>query len=541
MNKKKYEEENNVTVREIQDILKKIQNIHYASGPIYSKSNKISSQLAAEDDELEKIYHLVEAHSPNLRFNTIHQFEKCTAGSDSTPPLNKSYIHFQCNTASLKEKIGVMLDQISDMPKEWTIIQLTSQLNPEEHFSINSESTHTNAIYITVFNCGTKESPFTTIIRPPLNKPDGDVIQIREEMCAILKENVKSLENFKMFCGKNTMDAAAKLLYSDVRFSLNNRWRSLIKGGGILSITEIINALSYIFPEDCDKEMRVALGKDIQQMQVAHDFSHQTRHPVILIVDEKLDVLPWEMLDVLENHPASRMPCLHFTYCLYKEYESNITDGMVTSISGENGTYLINPGLDLKNMENRLKSFLKYWVPDWNGLIGVAPSEDDFKNLLSDGDVFIYSGHGNGTQYFASEKIQRMKINKVVLLFGCSSVSLTVLGPQVEMFGAYQTYLIACSPCIVGMLWAVTDVDTDLLTTEFLSQWIPSQASMHWKLVDKKKWEVKGNTGKTKTTLNESEKHEPELLRALCKAKKAARQSLIRAACVARGLPVKIK
>lgn len=42
------------------------------------------------------------------------------------------------------------------------------------------------------------------------------------------------------------------------------------------------------------------------------------------------------------------------------------------------------------------------------------------------------------------------------------------------------------------MLWEVTDTDTDLVTTEFLSQWLPSKASVHWKNIDKKQWEKSG-------------------------------------------------
>lgn len=44
------------------------------------------------------------------------------------------------------------------------------------------------------------------------------------------------------------------------------------------------------------------------------------------------------------------------------------------------------------------------------------------------------------------------------------------------------------SPCVVGMLWEVTDVDTDVLTSDFISYWIPSEAPVHWRYVDKLKW-----------------------------------------------------
>lgn len=38
------------------------------------------------------------------------------------------------------------------------------------------------------------------------------------------------------------------------------------------------------------------------------------------------------------------------------------------------------------------------------------------------------------------------------------------------------------------MLWEVTDVDTDVLTSDFISYWIPSDAPVPWKYVDKMKW-----------------------------------------------------
>lgn len=52
----------------------------------------------------------------------------------------------------------------------------------------------------------------------------------------------------------------------------------------------------------------------------------------------------------------------------------------------------------------------------------------------------------------------------------------------------YANSLKYFSPCMVGMLWEVTDLDTDILTTQFISLWIPSKTPVHWKYVDKTKW-----------------------------------------------------
>lgn len=141
-------------------------------------------------------------------------------------------------------------------------------------------------------------------------------------------------------------------------------------------------------------------------------------------------------------------------------------------------------------------------------------------------------------------------------------MTLTTLGPQVERIGQHNTYLIACrwmlflicncfqltclnfSPCIVGMLWTVTDIDTDTVTTEFFSRWIKLKAPYHWKSINKTAWQSEAGAIKpTDQKQNIQTKHlnEPELLRALCKAKKEAKHYITTAACVSRGLPVKIK
>lgn len=90
------------------------------------------------------------------------------------------------------------------------------------------------------------------------------------------------------------------------------------------------------------------------------------------------------------------------------------------------------------------------------------------------------------------------------------------------------------------MLWTVTDLDTDTVTTEFLSQWIKSKAQCPWKNVNKTQWHA-GEIKPTQKDGRDKQTNEPELLRALCKARKEARYYITAAACVSRGLPIKIK
>lgn len=94
------------------------------------------------------------------------------------------------------------------------------------------------------------------------------------------------------------------------------------------------------------------------------------------------------MLNVLQDHPVSRMPSLHFTYALFKEHENSIKNGIITGIDSKKGSFIINPELDLQKMQIRLSNFFNYWKPDWQGLVGETPSGDRFKELLTKANIF---------------------------------------------------------------------------------------------------------------------------------------------------------
>lgn len=150
------------------------------------------------------------------------------------------------------------------------------------------------------------------------------------------------------------------------------------------------------------------------------------------------------MIDIIQDHPVSRMPSFHFTYALFKEHENSIVNGVKTNINPKNGSYIVNPNNDLKQMELRLKSFFDYWAPEWKGVVGKCPTSEEFAQCLTGCDVFSYNGHGSGVQYLPGDKIKKLRVNAVVLLFGCSSMKLSALGPQVELVGPHYMYLIAC-------------------------------------------------------------------------------------------------
>lgn len=94
------------------------------------------------------------------------------------------------------------------------------------------------------------------------------------------------------------------------------------------------------------------------------------------------------MVDVLENHPVTRMPSLHFTYALFKEHEDSIENGLKIISNPINGAYIVNPDCDLKQMEARMNSFFHYYWPEWRSVVGEKPTPEQFLDMLTDCDIF---------------------------------------------------------------------------------------------------------------------------------------------------------
>lgn len=66
--------------------------------------------------------------------------------------------------------------------------------------------------------------------------------------------------------------------------------------------------------------------------------------------------------------------------------------------------------------------------------------------------IIRYCGHGSGSQYIASERIQRLKVKPLQMLFGCSSVALKDLGGHTDMYGDVMEFAIACRLLIMYFL-----------------------------------------------------------------------------------------
>ncbi|KAI1807966.1 peptidase family C50-domain-containing protein [Daldinia bambusicola] len=202
----------------------------------------------------------------------------------------------------------------------------------------------------------------------------------------------------------------------------------------------------------------------------------------ILILDKSLHAFPWESLPCLQDLAVSRVPSLDCLRRLILEANpcspdegdqagssSSQRQGHYASINS--GTYILNPGSDLKNTQATFGGALSSLPPAWDSVEMREPTEAEFESALATKDLLLYFGHGSGAQYIRGRTIRKMeKCRAAALLMGCSSASLADAG-RFECHGPVWNYMLAGCPAVVGTLWDVTDRDIDRFAGRVFEEW----------------------------------------------------------------------
>lgn len=261
-----------------------------------------------------------------------------------------------------------------------------------------------------------------------------------------------------------------------------------------IAITYILREKSNLGYNDLDLNDLYDFLTWIKQEFIYDDVS---THPCILIVDELLDQLPFEMLNLQQEF--TRVCSFSNLKRLFERYRDSMDSNGYIQCPTANCQALINPDGSLKTMEDRMKSFFNYWLPSWKVTSNQKPSKDEFYEILSHSDVLVYSGHGSGLQLAFCDNVFNLKTKAIVFLFGCGSVSLSSTGLNSELKGAHIFYHMGWSPAVVGFLWTVTDFNTDFCSAKILSSWCNSmQSKAHWQCIDKAVWKKNGNLGESR-------------------------------------------
>lgn len=210
---------------------------------------------------------------------------------------------------------------------------------------------------------------------------------------------------------------------------------------------------------------------------------NRSQNHTILVLDKALHTFPWECLPCLQGLAVSRVPSLSCLQRLILEQRAatsetsggpheSTTEQKGHHVSINSGTYILNPGNDLKMTQEMFEVPLKASVgPTWKSIENRKPTEAEFEKALTSSDILLYMGHGGGAQYIRNRTIRRLgKCRATALLMGCSSASLADVG-DFEVYGLVWSYMLAGCPAVVGTLWDVTDKDIDLYTGRLYEEW----------------------------------------------------------------------
>lgn len=264
-------------------------------------------------------------------------------------------------------------------------------------------------------------------------------------------------------------------------------------------------------------------------------FKELNYYPSILVIDELLDTIPWEML--LPTIEMTRFNSIYTLFDLYDEYRTEIVDGYLQR-NIQTGHILINPSNDAKldSMKKRMTSFFTYWKPEWKQTANEVPT--DMHSIMSGVDVYVYSGHGSSLQHMDYKSMSSLITKSVMLLFGCESACMSFMGRNSEAVAYHLFMHNSKCPVIIGSLNVVTDLWTDTMLMAIITKWIPSRQRAAW--LPEHISDIIGVTERVKKILeNALETKESSLLANLSYIRSEQTINIrMRASMICRGLPV---
>jgi len=245
------------------------------------------------------------------------------------------------------------------------------------------------------------------------------------------------------------------------------RLRTILSGACYLSKEELEASLSKVLDTTSISSSMLSACSKLSKLKEA------SRHPVIFILDPRIQSLPWESLPCLVTckQPASRVPSLSFLHTLWQAHAADSASVVTMGVASDNVFYVVDPDGNLPETQTRMdKAFQDY--QQWEGVAGVEPAKDVLERVLQDKDAYMFCGHGSGTKFLSGDEVEKLRVHAVPLLLGCSSGQLARHGRSLDPLGTAQNYLLASSPALLGFLWAVTDADVDQWTVVFLQHWL---------------------------------------------------------------------
>ncbi|XP_039292974.1 separin [Nilaparvata lugens] len=563
-----------------ENVMRMMSSVTLINGPVYARYNRILAHLCLLiGREQEAIFHLTESHAVTFRISALKLSEDCEDEQSNSSVLPRSslksdYFSFSCS--KFQNGSEKLKDRLKCLPSEWTLVQLTFDHDETESWFKTSD-TKMLPLHITRLPCGNMLSknrrPVTITLTEAqnTNKTVG-TISILEQVNQLIKQfNATGLSNTEKRQKRANADKQMKQVVGELITSWLKEWSCLLIGRlkdtkleqkivdevdrfiknykkpdeNVMDVEKVRTVLYQVV--DCcahssetfirsaieycvrDKILSDSFVKSILNFKKQHTTAlmRALRHPVLLILDDRLECIPWEMTSVLLKHPVSRVSSLHVACALFDKHRQKMKNGIVVINETKSGFYVVNPDKDLVSTEKIISDFIGKRKLGWEGVAGEKPSSKQVIRSLHENKVFLYSGHGNGCHFLDFDELERTHITVIPMLFGCSSASKKRIGEGgiSELWGVSDQYLLAGSPCYFGMLWSALNIPTNVLTLAFLNICLPGVP-------------INVNEVFGQDVIDDDVKQELELLRAVRPAKAAVSMYMNAAAFIARGIPV---
>ncbi|KAK6439060.1 separin protein [Oleoguttula sp. CCFEE 5521] len=323
------------------------------------------------------------------------------------------------------------------------------------------------------------------------------LLRIRKDLVAILDRHLPSRQTARGKGSDFELDSSVLELFVSLRKDVDED----------SEIDEVVTDLLYFVVDllqlkgernaydEVDFDSMTVETLDALRSIEAPDASASEDKHLILVLDKRLQMFPWENLPCLQNASVSRVnSMLTLRKCIMAMRSGSSADGRY-AVPRSSGGYILNPSLDLFNTQAILEPVLRKAAAgdggEWTSIVKRTPSEDEFKTMLQISSMTLYFGHGAGSQYIRPRTIAKLdKCSEVVWLMGCSSGAVTEHG-ELEPQAVPLSYLMAgCKSdveaadsrgdliprngkcfAVLATLWDVTDKDIDRLSLAVGEEW----------------------------------------------------------------------
>lgn len=274
----------------------------------------------------------------------------------------------------------------------------------------------------------------------------------------------------------------------------------------------------------------------LAQLKRKTPFTDFQYYPSILVLDELVDPMPWELIQPQQEF--SRVHSIYLLFDLYEKFKDQIKDGYFR-VCIKNGFALINPDADEKlgDMSKRMCKYYNEYLNQWPRMERQMPTGAEITDALQNNNVFVYSGHGSALQCFTEAELNVIHHKCPMFLFGCESIAMKPRGTICEARCSSYTYFKCGCPGILGALTIVTDIWVDLISILILTQWVLPKNITH-PIIDICR-DDNSKERVNKILFKYKGKRNPNLLALLCDIRNEKDISeRMRSAMIYRGLPI---